>query len=281
MDSFSQLKSYVFAQRPNVNIFEKDGPFRYEELRDFAIRINPSELLNSDVYFADHKDKAPLVIIQHGNRASKAVHREQGKRIATWGMHALVLSQPNQGRWMENGETLYRLVKLLHTWPSILGNRFDKENIIVTGHSFGGSAIAIASGKGAPIKGAIFLDPALVNNKVKKYLKLIDIPTILLGADKRIFKSRKRYEFFRLVPKNAIEVSIRGATHNDAQSPPLFSLRQIIGIEHATSKERQEMFTAAILASSFSLAVTGKNLYAWNSFLPEIRRGNLIRPKRK
>ena len=47
-----------------------------------------------------------------------------------------------------------------------------------------------------------------------------------------------------------IEVSIKGSTHNDAQYPNLFSLKQTVGIEHATNRERQNTFLSAILTAA-------------------------------
>lgn len=281
LESYSELKPYILSKRPDTNLFRRKGPFEYKVLRDFEIRITKRDTINTDVYFSKHRDTAPLIIIQHGNLASKDVHRNQARRIASWGMHAMIVSQPNRGRWLRNGVILGKLVRLLHAWPELLDHRFDHNSIILAGHSFGGSATAMVAGTHAPIKGAILLDPALVDRRVREYIKRIRVPTVLLGADKKIFKSRKRKEFYKLIQKNIIEVSIRNSTHNDAQSPSMFSLPQLIGVEQATSLKKQEKFISALVASAFSLASTGGNSYAWSSFQPAIGRGDLINPKRK
>ena len=57
---------------------------------------------------------------------------------------------------------------MIHAWPKLLDEKIDHEKIILVGHSFGGSAISIAVGKGAPAAGLILLDPALISKGVKK-----------------------------------------------------------------------------------------------------------------
>lgn len=279
--NFNDLKPWVFARRPDVKLFRKKGPFGHRIYRNMTIRLTRNEQIELDYYISRHKQRAPLVIFQHGNLASKSVHENQAKHIASWGMHAIVVSQPNEDRWIKNGHMLAKLVRLLYVWPHLLDNHFDPKNIIAVGHSFGGSAIAIAAGSRAPLKGVVFLDPALVNSKVKHYLKQIHIPAVLLGADTSVFRSRRRKYFYNLVPGNIVEISVRGATHNDAQSPNLFSILQTIGLEQKPTQSRQLQFKAAIVASAFGLASTGKNTFTWAALQPGIERGRLIRPRRK
>ena len=277
----SELKPLLLSRRPDIEIFDGKGPFSFSETRDFQIPVTRSEIVSVDIYLTKQQEKGPLVIIQHGNRAGKDVHRDQAKRLATWGMNALVLSQPNRHRWIENGHTLSKLVQLLHSWPALLDHKFDPQKIIVVGHSFGGSAAAIAAGSAAPLKGAVFLDPALVSRKVVPYLQRIDVPTVVLAADRRVFQSRKRRLFFRNIPKDTVQVSVKGATHNDAQSPALFSFRQFVGIDQPARPDKQAKFMAAIVAASFSLATTGSTRYAWQALRQGVESGDFIDPKRK
>ncbi len=264
-----------------MDTFLENGPFQIDVKRDYEIRVSDTELVVTDLYLAKHRDPAPLIIIQHGNLGDKSVHRNQAMRLASWGIHCLVLSLPNKGSWIQNGHTVARLTTLLHDWPALLGNRFDPNNIVIAGHSFGGSAVAIAAGLDAPIRGAIFLDPALFDDKIRDYIKKIDIPSILIGADRSVFQSKRRRDFYKLIKQDILEVSVRDSTHNDAQSPNLFSINQFLHLEHPTSLINQDRFTAALIASAFSLGATGSNLFAWESFQPEIARGNLINAKRK
>ena len=258
---------------PDFDHFLHNGPFKFSIQKNFIIRVTDKSLVKTDLFTSRHPDQAPLVIIQHGNKSGKEFHFNQAKRLASWGFHVLVVQQPNQKRWIRNGVTLSYLVKLIYSWPRLLNKRIDVDNIILVGHSFGGSAIAIAAGKQAPIKGLVFLDPALVSTKVKTYLKAIYKPAVLLGADRRVFRSRKRNSFYKLIPGNILEVSIKNATHNDAQFPNQFSLSQTIGFAPSPSEENQERFTAAIVASVLSLTTESSLKYAKNVFKQEVKAG--------
>lgn len=121
----------------------------------------------------------------------------------------------------------------------------------------------------------------MVSNKVKSYLTRINIPTILLGADSRIFRSRKRSLFYKLISDNIAEVSLKNTTHNDAQAPNMFSLKQFLGIKQSPTEDRQKLFMAAITASVYSLSLRGDYKYAWRSFHPLIVKGEIIKPRKK
>lgn len=280
-DDYYSLANIVSRKTPDFDDLAKRGPFRPTVRRDFKIRVSQNELINSDLYISSHGGKAPLVIFQHGNLGDKDFHAIQAERVASWGMHALVVEQPNVNRWLKNGETLAQLVRLLRKWPELLDHKFDADNIILAGHSFGGSAIAIAAGLGAPVKGLIFLDPALYHKNVMYYIRKIKVPAILLGADTRVFKSRYRQYFYDLFPQNIVEISIRGATHNDAQYPNQFFLAESLGIESPPSPVRQERFTAAIVGSALSLANGGDGSFAWGIFRKEMEKGTLALVQRK
>ena len=251
----TQQKSFSLRQLTQTPFrsLTKPGPYKYTSLSDYKIRISPKEFINTDVYLAQHKSKAPLAIIQHGNLAGKEFHSKQGRWLASWGIHAIVVEQPNKKRWIQNGHTLARLVKLLHKWPKMLGNQFDRNQIVLIGHSFGGSAISIAAGKGAPASGLIMLDPALFSSKVKPYIRSIKVPTIILGADRRVFNSRKRATFFKLIKNDVLEISVARATHNDAQYPHMFKWKEWFGVAKSPNETLQKRFSAALTASVISI----------------------------
>jgi dienelactone hydrolase len=271
--SFTELKTTLSGKIPALKTYWEIGPFSYVVKNDFKVRISEKEIINSDLYLSDHKDPGPLVIIQHGNLSNKKFHENQARHLASWGIHVLVLEQPNRNRWIKNGIVISQLVKLLEVWPQLLGRKFDVTQIIGVGHSFGGSAMAIAAGKGAPFKGVILLDPAIFNKTVPKYIEKIKLPVILLGADKEVFVSRQRELFFQLKNKNIAEISVTDATHNDAQFPDQFSLRNALGIGHTTSEARQQVFTAAIVASVFSFVLQDGYDYAWSIFKRNLQSG--------
>ena len=249
----TSLEAISFSNQTTFDTFKKVGPYSYEVEENFSIRVSRDEVVNTDVFLVKSNEKRPLLIFQHGNKAHKGVHKEQAKRAASWGFNVLTVEQPNVKRWITNGKVLGSLTKLIYSWPQLLNNNFDRDNIVLVGHSFGGSAASIAAGSGAPVKGIILLDPALVSKKVIPFLRKIKSNVVLLGADRKVFKSRRRNKFYRNIKKNMIEVSIKDSTHNDAQYPNLFSLKQTLGLEHATNIERQNTFTSAIITAAFSM----------------------------
>ena len=279
--TFSELKTLLGVGGPDIKTFIADGPFAYKIKRDFSIRITDDNVINADLYLSDHDDKAPLAIIQHGNSSGKVYHENQARQLASWGIHALVLDQPNQKRWMKNADLLYRLARLLAVWPDMIGRNFDPNAIIGIGHSFGGSAVSIAAGKGAPFEGIILLDPAVINDEALHYLDKIKVPVILLGADEEVFRARQRTAFFHHIKKNIAEISVKDATHNDAQYPGQFMVGDVLGITHSTSGSRQRLFSAAILASVISLNLNGDYEYAWSAFKPLVAQGLMIHPQKK
>ena len=279
--TFGELKTLLSVNQPDIKTFIGDGPFAYKVKKDFAIRIADNIVVNTDLYLAEHDDKGPLAIIQHGNASGKTYHENQARHLASWGVHTLVLDQPNQGKWMRNAEVIYRLTRLLAVWPDMLGKKFDPEAIIGIGHSFGGSAISIAAGKGAPFQGIILLDPAVIHDEVLRYMEKIKVPVILLGADEEVFRARGRSAFFRHIRKNIAEISVKDATHYDAEYPEQFFLSSYLGLTKSPSGLRQRLFSAAILTSAMSLNVDGDYEFAWSAFKPLVAQGLLIRPQKK
>ena len=251
--SFNEAQILIATRQPSLRQFSSQGPLSFAVHRDFKIPLSMSESVLTDFYRPKQKTKAPLLIIQHGNLSGKAYHEQQARLAASWGLNVLTVEQPNKGRWIKNGQNLYSLVELLHHSPRLLDNSFAVDQIVLAGHSFGGSATIIAAGSGASLLGIILLDPAVVHRKVEDYISKVEVPTILLGADKKVFKSRKRQLFFRRMRANILEFSFAGATHNDAQYPNMFSWKQSLGLVPRTDHERQKKFSAAIIASVYSL----------------------------
>jgi pimeloyl-ACP methyl ester carboxylesterase len=201
-------------------------------------------------------------------------------RLASFGMHALVLQMVNRAQWLKNGDLLARVVSTIHEDENKLDTRIDRGNIVLAGHSFGGSAISIAAAKGAPVRGLILLDPAVVSKALRDELSKIRVPVVLLGADRSVFKSRQRRLFYRLISGEMAEVSIAGATHDDAQYPSMFALTGY-GIDPFTSRDKQSLFAAALTTSAFSLTATGRIDFAWEAFEELMHAGMMKNPKRR
>jgi acetyl esterase/lipase len=274
------MRRHLLAQPPDLDLFRLRGPFKVTARKNHALQLSSGESVAFDLYVASPAERAPLVILAHGYDNTKEDHAYQGMHLASWGMHSLALDLPKQGPWIENGETLARVVTLVRQRPELLDLRIDPERIIVAGHSFGGSAVAIALAAGAPAAGAVLLDPAGVSQLLPGYLKRVRRPVMVIGADWRIGTTIDRDHFFAYIPAGIGEVSISDAQHEDAQfTMDAAENRRESG--ESTAERSQLTFASALTASAFSLGFTGTLDYAWTSFSAAVRSGVLFDAKRK
>ena len=200
--------------------------------------------------------------------------------LASWGMHSISLQLPSAGPWIANGRTLARIVNAIHRSPELIDSRIDASRIVLVGHSFGGAAVAVALAEGAQAAGGILLDPAGIGKDLPGYLKRVSKPVMVLGADEQVFTARNRGYFHRYIPRGVVEVSIKNASHEDAQYPSAASL-QLFGLDYTTTEGLQLTFVSAMTAAAFSLAVTGKFDYAWTSFGDALESGRFLNAKKK
>ena len=268
----NELQGYLLNHKADLEQFRLRGPFAVEVQKDHEMRLPTGERINTDFYSSAPPEKAPLVIFLHGYASSKEAHAYQAMHLASWGMHCLILQLSKTGPWTSNGKTLAKVVELLHRRPETIDSRIDVKKIILVGHSFGGSSVMIALAEGAPATGAILLDPAAVGRDLPAYLTKINTPVMLLGADENVSETRNRSYFYRYVRSGIAEVSIKDATHEDAQYPSDFA---------QTTEELQITFVSALTAAALSLASTGKLDYAWDSFGDAFRNGKLLNAKKK
>ncbi len=277
VEDWQAIQGRILKGHISTNDFQKLGPFPYNVFEDYEIPVSPQKKVITDLVLSDHASLAPLVIFVHGNKFNKRVHRKQAIRFASWGFHSLAVGVPNQGQWLENGKTVDMLVRLIHNYPSILSDKINREQIILAGHSFGGSAVTIAAGRKAPAAGLLLLDPAVVHPKVKTFMRKVKIPALLLGADPNVFRARKRYLFYKNIAGPMIEVTVTGATHNDAQYPSINSVYW--GFDPYTDQQKQEEFLTAMLVGAFSISANDNLLFAWNHFKPRMRKGFIKQAK--
>lgn len=271
--TLSELQGYLLNHKADVDQFRLRGPFAVTVQKDRELRLSATELIDADLFLSAPAEKAPLVIYLHGQDNSKQDHAYQAMHLATWGMHGLALQLPNQGPWLDNGKTLARIVDLIHRRPEIIDSRIDPSKIILVGHSFGGSAVAIALAEGAPAAGGILLDPAGIGEALPIFLRRINKPVMLLGADEQVSSTRERDDFYRFIRSGIGEVSIRDASHEDAQYP--------LELDPFTSEELQITFVSALTAAAFSLSSTGKFDYAWTSLGDAIENGKFFNVQKK
>ena len=270
--TLSELQGYLLKHRPDVDVFRDRGPFAVSVQSDRPVRVSATEQVPADRYLAAPAEKAPLVIFLHGHDNSKADHAYQALHAASWGMHGLSIDLPNTGPWTTNGRTLARLVTAIQREPQLVDPRVDANRIVLVGHSFGASAVAVALAEGAPAAGAVLLDAAGIGKELPKYLRQVKRPVILLGADDQVTATRNREYFYQLIPAGVAELSIKDATHEDAQFPA-----ESVG----DTDEPQVGFVSALTSAAFSLSFTGKSDYAWESFSGPLRSGKFKDSRRK
>jgi hypothetical protein len=126
--------------------------------------------------------------------------------------------------------------------------------------------------EGAPAVGGILLDPAVLGIDLPRFLRQITTPVMLLGADEHVAMARNRDYFYRFVRTGIAEVSIKDASHEDAQYP---------ADSGAVTEELQVSFVSAITSAAFSFATNGNLEYAWSSFADDFKNGNFFNAKRK
>ncbi len=275
--NWHQAANSLLSTKNTWETAAKKGPFEFDEVEDFHISISPKMTIIADYYMPRDftENRSPLAIFVHGNRSYKEAHTDQAKHLASWGFHTLSLNLPNTNQWIKNSEYIKQLTDLIHNYPKILSNNINPSHIILIGHSFGGSAVSLAVSEKSPVKGLILLDPALYKRRISQLFKEIEVPTILLGADKKIFKSKHREQFFENFSGDFLEVTIPGSTHNDAQSPSLGKIN--FGIDFTTDSSRQKDFIRAITISAFSLIRKRKEIIsAKKAFYQPIHRKKLV-----
>ncbi len=278
--NLNDLRGYLLNHKADVDQFRLRGPFSVSVEQDHDLQLSATERIRADLFLSSPAEKAPLVILLHGYENSKESHAYQAMHLATWGMHSLVVQLPNKGPWVGNGRTLARIVESIRRRPEALDSRIDVNRIILAGHSFGGTAAAIALAEGASAAGGILLDPAGIGKELSNFLKRLNKPLILVGSDQQVTKVRDHGLFYELVRSDIIEISIRDAHHEDAQfpmePPPKGS-----GSNSSATEELQITFVSALTSAAFSLGFTGKFDYAWSSFDDAIRTGKMFDRLRK
>jgi pimeloyl-ACP methyl ester carboxylesterase len=280
-ESFGELQGQLQeGVKSDLQLFRSRGPFTVAVESDRELRLSRTERVRMDVYLSAPEEPAPLVIFLHGHDSSKRAHAYQAEHLASWGMHCVSVQLASQGPWLRNGRTLTRIVRLIQSSPAVIGSRIDAKRIILVGHSFGASAVSIALAEGAPALGAILLDPAAVGRELPQFLRKVNKPVMVLAADDELSYARNRDYFYDYVRGAVAEVSIKDATHEDAQYPSESALRNF-GFDPHTTEEAQMTFVSALTSAAVSLSTTGGLEYAWTSFGSAFDDGRFFNPRRK
>ena len=279
--NLNELQTHL-AERTStdVDVFRPRGPFAVTVHDDRELRISGNQRIAMDVYLSAPPEKAPLVVFLHGYDSSKGAHAYQAMHLASWGLHCITVQLPAHGPWISNGRMLATIVRAIQRAPQVIDPRVDPGRIVLVGHSFGASAVAVALADGAPAMGAILLDPAAIGRDLPQYLRRVSKPVMVLGADDDLSSARNRDYFYEYIRTGIAEVSIRDATHEDAQFPSEFSLHNF-GFDPDTTEDAQLAFVSALTAAAMSLVTTGAFERAWTTFRPALADGKFFNPRKK
>jgi dienelactone hydrolase len=272
--SATKLTDHVVLADPGLARFENAGPFEVKSRLDREFSLDLENVVVMDHFSARSSEKLPVIIMSHGNFSNKRAHRQQARHLASWGFHVVSVESPNRDQWLENGVRLRKIAEIFYRFPKTLAKNADSSKIIMIGHSFGGSATMLAVGNGAPVIGAILLDPAVVHSKVVRAMKEATIPVALLGSDKRIFRARGRIQFFKNISGEMLEVSVPNSTHDDAQGPSVFS-QAALGFDPFTSREKQALFRSMITVSVIGMSSSGTLDFPLKTFSRAVAHGIL------
>ncbi len=267
-----ELHAQLAKGPPNLDTFRLLGPFEVQARNNVEIRLSSAERFSADLYLASHASPAPLVILLHGLDATKEQHANQAEHIASWGVHTLALQLPNGGPWDANARILARIAQAIQRGDLSIDTRIDTRALILAGHSYGAAAVSMALAEGAPAAGGVLLDPAAIGRDLPQLLRKIRTPVLIVGADEQVTRTNNREYFFRFTPGGVAEVSVKDATHEDAQFPSGVS---------TTTEALQITFAGALAVAALSMHMSGGFEFAWASFEPDVRSGRLLNPRKK
>lgn len=225
---------------------------KYQLFIDEPLNVDHKNTIVVDIAIPTNKPHPAVALILHGNHSKKEAHRRQIIALAKNGIAAIALQFKNTKHWYDNGILLAKIVPLLEKGILVQNQTLASNEIVLIGHSFGGYASAIAAGSSNKIRGLILLDPAMFDKRGPAYLARSTAPIIIIGADKSVFRSRKRDLFFEAAGTRSIELSVKGATHDDAQNPSMFALSSY-GYDPYTTPRLQSLITELLVDSTKAL----------------------------
>jgi hypothetical protein len=205
--------------------YDTDGPIDYTVSPQQI--VNGGSTVNATLYMPNSPGKHPLVAISCGSTQTAAGYVTYGKRLASYGIAALIEDDP--GALTNTGDITPNAAFAVSTWvPAMLGDQVDLTRIGLAGHSRGGAVSLLVAEH--ELKGKVVawfgLDP--VDNQfgqaprelARTDLGSIAIPTAFLGASvtSNCAPEADSYQLlFPLAPSPSVLVVGIGAGHTQLE----------------------------------------------------------------
>ena len=161
--------------------YGSDGPFATTTMTEKA--SNGKSMFTVVVYLPSGKGPFPVVILSSGLQQSAAGYAPYGKRLASWGIAAILRDDP--GFATQSTAIQADVEGLVVSWlPTADGGIYDATRVGLAGHSRGGQVSLLAAENGllTKTKGLFLLDP--VDNasaSVKPKIATLGVPLAMLG----------------------------------------------------------------------------------------------------
>ena len=173
---------------PGMNDYDSDGPIEFTVTPQQI--VNGGSTVNATLYMPNTPGKHPLVAISCGSTQTAAGYVTYGKRLASYGIAAIIEDDP--GALTNTGDITPNAAFVVDTWvPANLADQVELTKVGLAGHSRGGAvSLLIAEHE---LKGKVVawfgLDP--VDNQfgqaprqfARTDMGAIGIPTAFLGAE--------------------------------------------------------------------------------------------------
>ncbi len=182
--------------------------------------------INTRVYFApDAPGPRPVVAVVHGWLRNGGYMRDLATVLASRGFVAVVPDMPCGALGCDHDANAAQISALLD-WAAAppegapIAGRIDDARRGVIGHSWGGLAAFLASGRDARLRSAVFLDPNDDGGVAHRAAPMMAVPAAYLMAENPgACNSQWRDETAALTSASRLQVTVRGSGHCDPESP--------------------------------------------------------------
>jgi hypothetical protein len=275
-----------------------DGPFQFVVIEHTLVDEVRDREISADIYLpsedgdtpADEGAPYPLVLAVHGFSGNKAMMREHGERLASWGYIAVAPTlpyfNPLQILKMSHVESAKDLLFVLDSLCCLsqesgnpLAGRVDRSRLASVAHSAGGKISVLASTYDGGLLAVAGLDPVDgagpfdwsddpdFPNVTPDLVQDLLIPTLYLGSEKGGIEvlgqacapvEYNYHQFWTYSPPPSVEILFLGADHTDfVTMPPVPDPCNIGTADPAVVKR---------LAKKYAVAFLNYHLRGWERF---------------